>query len=80
MADLEILSLDTVTPQIRAPGTGNAYAAPRTIKITPEVGTAHIDPHATNSAYLREVHAMKARIAAGLAGLGGVAWAVHHFL
>jgi hypothetical protein len=37
MANLEILALDTVTPQIRAPGVGDGYSAPR--DITMAVGT-----------------------------------------
>jgi len=36
---LEILSLDTATPQIRAPGTGDTYTAPRGLEITPEAGS-----------------------------------------
>ena len=31
MADLEILALDTTVPQIRAPGAGDGYSAPRSI-------------------------------------------------
>lgn len=31
MANLEILALDTVVPQIRAPGVGDGYSAPRSI-------------------------------------------------
>jgi len=36
MAALEILALDTVTPQIEAPQAGDTYSAPRAISITPE--------------------------------------------
>jgi hypothetical protein len=31
---LEILALDTATPQIRAPGSGDTYAAPRALAVT----------------------------------------------
>jgi hypothetical protein len=36
MATREILSLDTVTPQIVAPQTGDTYSAPRAVAISPE--------------------------------------------
>ena len=36
MAAFQIVSLDTVTPQLRAPGTGDTYTAPRAIAIAPE--------------------------------------------
>lgn len=39
MAALEIVSLDTATPQLRAPGTGDTYAAPRAVALTPETLT-----------------------------------------
>jgi len=38
------------------------------------------EPHATNLSYRLEVHALKIRLLGGLAGLSGVAYAVHHFL
>jgi hypothetical protein len=34
MAALEVLALDTSTPQIRAPGSGDTYAAPRALAVT----------------------------------------------
>lgn len=36
MASREILSLDTATPQIVAPQTGDTYSAPRAVAISPE--------------------------------------------
>lgn len=39
MAALEIIALNTATPQLRAPTTGDTYAAPRTVTITPEANT-----------------------------------------
>lgn len=36
MAALEILALDTATPQIEAPQTGDTYSAPRAVSISPE--------------------------------------------
>ena len=39
MAALEVIALDTATPQLRAPGTGDTYSAPRAIAITPETLT-----------------------------------------
>lgn len=39
MAALEIIALDTVTPQLRAPGTGDTYSAPRALALTPETLT-----------------------------------------
>ena len=36
MAALEILALDTATPQIEAPQTGDTYSAPRAVAIAPE--------------------------------------------
>ena len=39
MAALEIVSLDTTTPQLRAPASGDTYAAPRALDITPETLT-----------------------------------------
>jgi len=36
MAALEILALDTATPQIEAPQTGDTYSAPRAVSIAPE--------------------------------------------
>jgi hypothetical protein len=39
MADLEVLALDTVTPQIRAPGVGDGYTFPR--QVTLSTGTAN---------------------------------------
>lgn len=35
MAALEIVSLDTATPQLRAPASGDTYAAPRAMVISP---------------------------------------------
>jgi hypothetical protein len=61
MANLEMLALDTVTPQIRAPATGSTYLAPRTINITPETGTAHINLNGTTSGAI----SLKAQAAAG---------------
>lgn len=40
MPALEILALNTTTPQIQAPQTGDTYAAPRTISITPQANTS----------------------------------------
>lgn len=40
MAALQILALDTATPRIRAPATGDTYSAIRSIDVTPEAGTA----------------------------------------
>lgn len=44
MAALEIVALDTATPQLRAPGTGDTYTAPRAIALAPEAltGTAAV--------------------------------------
>lgn len=39
MAALEIVALDTTTPQLRAPGTGDTYSAPRALALTPETLT-----------------------------------------
>jgi hypothetical protein len=39
MAALQIISLDTTTPQLRAPASGDTYAAPRAIALTPETLT-----------------------------------------
>lgn len=39
MAALEIIALDTAAPQLRAPGTGDTYLAPRALAITPETLT-----------------------------------------
>lgn len=39
MAALEIIALDTATPQLRAPGTGDTYSAPRALALTPETLT-----------------------------------------
>lgn len=39
MAALEIVALDTATPQLRAPGTGDTYSAPRALALTPETLT-----------------------------------------
>lgn len=39
MAALEVLALDEATPQIRAPASGDTYAAPRAIALTPETLT-----------------------------------------
>jgi hypothetical protein len=39
MAALEILSLDTTTPQLRAPATGDTYTAPRAVALAPETLT-----------------------------------------
>ena len=36
MAALQIISLDTTTPRLRAPGSGDTYSAPRAVDITPE--------------------------------------------
>jgi hypothetical protein len=36
MAALEVVALDTVTPQLRAPGTGDTYSAPRALALAPE--------------------------------------------
>ena len=35
MAAFEVLALDTATPQIRAPGTGDTYTAPRAFALSP---------------------------------------------
>ena len=35
MAALQIIALDTTTPQLRAPASGDTYAAPRAMDITP---------------------------------------------
>lgn len=42
MPALEVLALDTATPQIKAPQTGDTYSAPRAVSIAPEslTGTA----------------------------------------
>ena len=39
MAELQILSLETTTPQLRAPASGVSYSAPRALDITPETLT-----------------------------------------
>lgn len=39
MPALQIIALDTATPQLRAPATGDTYLAPRAIAITPEALT-----------------------------------------
>ena len=39
MAALEIVSLDTATPQLRAPASGDTYAAPRAVALLPETLT-----------------------------------------
>lgn len=44
MADLEVLALDTATPQIRAPGAGDGYAVPRDMTFSP--GTTLSVPNA----------------------------------
>lgn len=36
MAALQIISLDTTTPRLRAPASGDTYSAPRAVDITPE--------------------------------------------
>lgn len=36
MAALQIISLDTTTPRLRAPGSGDTYSAPRAVAIAPE--------------------------------------------
>ena len=38
--NLEIVALDTSTPQLLAPQAGDAYLAPRTLNITPEANTS----------------------------------------
>jgi len=40
MATREIIALNTTTPQLLAPQTGDTYAAPRTVTITPETNTS----------------------------------------
>lgn len=49
MATREILALNTSTPQILAPQSGDTYLAPRTVSIQPEVGTAHLGLMGTTS-------------------------------
>jgi hypothetical protein len=44
MANLEVLALDTATPQIRAPGAGDGYAVPRDMTFSP--GTTLSVPNA----------------------------------
>jgi len=39
LAALEVIALDTATPQLRAPGTGDTYSAPRALALTPETLT-----------------------------------------
>lgn len=39
MAAFEIIALDTDTPQLRAPGAGDTYTAPRAVALTPETLT-----------------------------------------
>lgn len=39
MASLEFIALNEATPQLRAPGTGDNYLAPRKVLVTPEVNT-----------------------------------------
>ena len=39
MAALEIVALDTATPQLRAPASGDTYLAPRAMALTPEALT-----------------------------------------
>ena len=39
MAALQIISLETTTPQLRAPASGDTYSAPRALDITPETLT-----------------------------------------
>ena len=36
MAALQLISLDTTTPRLRAPGSGDTYSAPRAMDIAPE--------------------------------------------
>lgn len=38
MAALEVIALDTATPQLRAPGTGDTYSMPRPVAITGVAG------------------------------------------
>jgi len=39
VAALQIISLETTTPQLRAPASGDTYSAPRALDITPETLT-----------------------------------------
>ena len=39
MADLEVIALDTVTPQLKAPQAGDGYAMPRPVTVTEVVGS-----------------------------------------
>lgn len=39
MPALQIIALDTTTPQLRAPASGDTYSAPRAIELTPETLT-----------------------------------------
>lgn len=49
MATREILALNTATPQILAPQTGDTYIANRTVEVKPESGTAHLKLLGTTS-------------------------------
>ena len=39
MANLEVIALDTVTPQLKAPQAGDGYAMPRPVTVTEVVGS-----------------------------------------
>jgi len=40
MANLEVIALDTVTPQLKAPQAGDGYAMPRPVTVTEVVGSS----------------------------------------
>lgn len=44
MANLEVIALDTVTPQLRAPGAGDTYLFPRQAAFTNNVGVGTTTP------------------------------------
>jgi hypothetical protein len=51
MAAFEIIALDTATPQLRAPGAGDTYLAPRSMVVNPGTLTTAVSPFEINATW-----------------------------